>query len=149
MVDDNINVYKIEIDRYIGLPIFFPIFKHFTITGYRFWKKKKRISQIHNYTEYNQQWNVFSVFDPSKCTHTLGSVGTVHSTVDTQEKLQHGHRMKLKDSLVWNTLNYINIYYRTIISPINISIEINYLLSLCNLLYLCKCIDKPRCQLFS
>ncbi len=32
-------------------------------------------------------------------------------------------------SLVWNTLNYINIYYRTIILPINISIEINYLLS--------------------
>ncbi len=30
----------IEIDRYIGLPIFFPIFKHFTIIGYRFCKKK-------------------------------------------------------------------------------------------------------------
>ncbi len=26
----------LEIDRYIGLPIFFPIFKHFTIIGYRF-----------------------------------------------------------------------------------------------------------------
>ncbi len=26
-------------------------------------------------------------------------------------------------------LNYINIYYRTIISPVNISIEINYLFS--------------------
>ncbi len=26
----------------------------------------------------------------------------------------------IQDSLVWNTLNYINIYYRTIISPINI-----------------------------
>ncbi len=25
--------------------------------------------------------------------HTLGAVGTVHSAVDTQEKLQHGHRM--------------------------------------------------------
>ncbi len=32
----------LEIDRYIGLPIFFPIFKHFTIIGYRFWKKKYR-----------------------------------------------------------------------------------------------------------
>ncbi len=30
----------LEIDRYIGLPIFFPIFKHFTIIGYRFCKKK-------------------------------------------------------------------------------------------------------------
>ncbi len=30
----------VETDRYIGLPIFFPIFKHFTIIGYRFCKKK-------------------------------------------------------------------------------------------------------------
>ncbi len=30
---------KKNIYRYIGLPIFFPIFKHFTIVGYRFWKK--------------------------------------------------------------------------------------------------------------
>ncbi len=30
---------RLEIDRYIGLPIFFPIFKHFTIIGYRFCKK--------------------------------------------------------------------------------------------------------------
>ncbi len=29
---------------------------------------------IHNYTEYNQQWNVFSAFNPSKCTHTWSSV---------------------------------------------------------------------------
>ncbi len=28
------------------------------------------ICHIHNYTEYNQQWSVFSVFNPSKCTHT-------------------------------------------------------------------------------
>jgi len=33
---------------------------------------------IHNYTEYNQQWNVFSEFNPSKCTHTLGAVGSRH-----------------------------------------------------------------------
>ncbi len=31
---------ELEIDRYIGLPIFFLIFKHFTIIGYRFWEKK-------------------------------------------------------------------------------------------------------------
>ncbi len=30
------NVAKLEIDRYIGVPIFFPIFKYFTIIGYRF-----------------------------------------------------------------------------------------------------------------
>ncbi len=27
------------------------------------------ICHIHNYTEYNQQWNVFSAFNPSKYTH--------------------------------------------------------------------------------
>ncbi len=27
----------------------------------------------HNYTEYNQQWNVFSASNPSKCTHTWSS----------------------------------------------------------------------------
>ncbi len=31
------------------------------------------ICHIHNYTEYNQQWNVFSEFNPSKCTHTWSS----------------------------------------------------------------------------
>ncbi len=37
---DSQDELKIEIDRYIGLPIFFPIFKHFTIIG--FVKKKDR-----------------------------------------------------------------------------------------------------------
>ncbi len=27
------------------------------------------ICHIHNYTEYNEEWNVFSAFNPSKCTH--------------------------------------------------------------------------------
>ncbi len=31
------------------------------------------ICNIHNYTEYNQQSNVFSAFNPSKCTHTWSS----------------------------------------------------------------------------
>ncbi len=31
------------------------------------------ICRIHNYTEYNQQWNVCSAFNPSKCTHTWSS----------------------------------------------------------------------------
>ncbi len=40
----------VEIDRYIGLPIFSPIFKHFTIIGYRFKKKK---SQLRNAIKYD------------------------------------------------------------------------------------------------
>ncbi len=129
---------RLEIDRYIGLPIFSPIFKHFSIIGYRLWKKKYIYIFFfylsHNYTEYNQQWNVFSVFDPSKCTHTNSSEHT-HTHTHTHTKLRKCSSMAtacnfIQDSLVWNTLNYINIYYRTIISPINISIEIHYLLSL-------------------
>ncbi len=47
---------------------------------------KGRRSHIHNYTEYNQQWNVFSAFNPSKCTHTwssghCGARGTVRGSV--------------------------------------------------------------------
>ncbi len=131
---------ELEIDRYIVLPIFFPIFKHFTIIGYRFWKKTITdifflffISHIHNYTEYNQQWNVFSAFDPSRYTHTWSSPHT-HTWSSGHCSLRRSSSTTtacnfIQDSLVWNMLNYINIYYRTIISPINISIEVNYLLS--------------------
>ncbi len=31
------------------------------------------ICHINNYTEYNEEWNVFSAFNPSKCTHTWSS----------------------------------------------------------------------------
>ncbi len=31
------------------------------------------ICHIHNYTEYNDKWNVFFAFNPSKCTHTWSS----------------------------------------------------------------------------
>ncbi len=31
------------------------------------------ICHIHNYTEYNEEWNVFSAFNPSKSTHTWSS----------------------------------------------------------------------------
>ncbi len=31
------------------------------------------ICHTHNYTEYNEEWNVFSAFNPSKCTHTWSS----------------------------------------------------------------------------
>ncbi len=48
--------FRLEIDRYIGLPIFFPIIKHFTISDIGFVKKKIFFfCDIHNYTEYNQQ----------------------------------------------------------------------------------------------
>ncbi len=29
------------------------------------------IRHIHNYTEYNEEWNVFSAFNPSKCTYSF------------------------------------------------------------------------------
>ncbi len=36
-------------------------------------KKKNFLCHIHNYTEYNQKWNLCSAFNPSKCTHTWSS----------------------------------------------------------------------------
>ncbi len=33
------------------------------------------ICHIHNYTEYNQQWNVFSVFNPNAHTWSRGQSG--------------------------------------------------------------------------
>ncbi len=38
-----------------------------------FLSKVLSIHHIHNYTEYNEEWNVFSAFNPSKCTHTRSS----------------------------------------------------------------------------
>ncbi len=73
---------RLEIDRYIGLPIFFPIFKHFTIIGYRFCKKIISVLIflfIFFYTyiiiqSITSSEILFSTFDPSKYTHTWSSV---------------------------------------------------------------------------
>ncbi len=121
----------IEINLYIGLPIFFPIFRHITIIGYRFWKKMITdiiifflICHIHNYTEYNQQWNVFSEFNPSKHTHssehththththTLGAVGAhTHTHTHTHTHLElwaHTHKWETRDQnmqMSWRPLS--------------------------------------------
>ncbi len=42
---------------------------------------KLRLALFVTYTKYNQQWNVFSAFNPSKCTHTLGAVGSRHCSI--------------------------------------------------------------------
>ncbi len=89
----------LEIDRYIGLPIFFPIFKHFTIIGYRF-KKKKYIYFVFIFL-FVTYTIIQSIISSEMCSlylthpsaHTLGAVGTVYSAVDAQEMLQRGHRM--------------------------------------------------------
>ncbi len=141
------NGKELEIDRYIGLPIF----KHFTIIG--FVKKKKNRFWFFFFTyiiiqSITSSEILFSAFDPSKCAHTWSSGHThTHGAVDTHTHTHtwssghthtHTHTWNsghcslrrssstatacnfIQDSLVWNTLNYINIYYRTIISPINI-----------------------------
>ncbi len=229
----SLSRHRLEIDRYIGWPIFFPIFKHFTIIAYRLWKKTVTdiyiyiyiyiffklvtytIIQIitssemcslhlthssahtpgavdththtpgavdthtHTHTHTHlEQWththtpgavdthtHTWSSGHTHTHTHTPGAVDThTPGAVDTHthtwssghththththlEQWTHTHIWSsghcslrrssstttacnfIQDSLVWNTLNYINIYYRTIILPINISIEINYLLS--------------------
>ncbi len=54
------------------------------------------ICNIHNYTEYNQQWNVFSAFNPSKCTHTWSS-GHTHTHLE-QWTHTHTHLEQWADS---------------------------------------------------
>ncbi len=99
--------FGLEIDRYIGLPIFFPIFKHFTIIGYRFCKKKISVLIFFFFFFFTyiiiqsitSSEILFSAFDPSKCTHTWRSGHThTHTHLEqwalfTQEMLQHNHRM--------------------------------------------------------
>ncbi len=72
----------LEIDRYIGLPIFFLIFKHFTIICYRFFKKKYIGFEFFFFSFFffyiiiqsiTSSEILFSAFDPSKCTHTWSS----------------------------------------------------------------------------
>ncbi len=54
------------------------------------------ICHIHNYTEYNQQWNVFSAFNPSKCTHTVVNTHThTPGAVDTHT---HTHTLGAVDT---------------------------------------------------
>ncbi len=79
----------ISVYRYFSL-----IFKHFTINGYWFKKKKKKkkfflYTIIHRITSSE----ICSLYLTHSSAHTLGAVGTVHSAVDAQEMLQHGHRM--------------------------------------------------------
>ncbi len=69
---------------------------------------------------------MFSVFDPSKYTHTPGAVDTFHSG---EAPARPTHVTFNKIHLFETILFFINLYYRTIISPINISIEMNYLFS--------------------
>ncbi len=49
------------------------IFRHKANPKRSMYKNLSFICHIHNYTEYNLQWNVFSAFHPSKCTHTWSS----------------------------------------------------------------------------
>ncbi len=66
----------IEIDRYIGLPIFFPIFKHFTIIQISVLKKKR---YIYIFFQDITSSEMCSLHLTHPSAHTLGAVGTVHS----------------------------------------------------------------------
>ncbi len=59
------------------------------------------ICHIHNYTEYKLQWNVFSTFNPSKCTHTLGAVGS--QSCGAREHWGFGDLLKGLTSVVDNS----------------------------------------------
>ncbi len=110
--------------------IFFPIFKHFTIIGYNFFFY---ICPAIIQSITSSEMCSLHLTHPSA--HTPGAVDThTHTWSSGHCSLRRSSSTTtacnfIQDSLVWNTLNYINIYYRTIISPINISIEMNYLFS--------------------
>ncbi len=78
----------LEIDLYIGLPIF----KHFTIIGYQFCKKNNN-NFTYTIIQSITSSEMCSLHLTHPSAHTLGAVGTVHSAFDAQEMLQHGHRM--------------------------------------------------------
>ncbi len=80
----------LEIDQYIGLPIFSPIFKHFTIIGYRFWKKRY-ISFFFFFLFFVTYTIIQSITSSEMCSLYLTHLE--QWTLFTQEKLQHGHRM--------------------------------------------------------
>ncbi len=69
---------NLEIDRYIGLPIFFPIFKHFTLIGYRF-PKKITIWLSHTIIQSITSSEMCSRYLTHPSAHTRGAVDTVHS----------------------------------------------------------------------
>ncbi len=75
--ETTVSISCLEIDRYIGLPIFFPIFKHFTIIGYRF--KKKNVFVTYTIIQSITSSEMCSLDLTHPSAHTLGAVGTVHS----------------------------------------------------------------------
>ncbi len=106
----------LEIDRYISLPIFcrYLSILHFLHLSYTIIPAVKCVLciwhiQVHTHLE---QW-----------THTHTHT---HTWSSGQCSLRRSSSTNtacnfIQDSLsLWNTLHYINIYYRTIISPINI-----------------------------
>ncbi len=117
-----VSYFLLEIDRYLSI---------FTIIGYRFCKKNKTFFLL--FVTYTI---IQSITSSEMCslyfTHTWSSG---HCSLRRSSSTTTACNF-IQDSLVWNTLNYINIYYRTIISPINISI--NTSLSKCIINYLRK-----------
>ncbi len=82
------------------------IFKHmtntssnnnFTIIGYRFCNfflnNIKFLFVTYTIIQNITSSEMCSLHLTHPSAHTLGAVGTVHSAVDAQEMLQHGHRM--------------------------------------------------------
>ncbi len=87
------SMFTLEIDRYIGLPIFFLIFKHFTIIGYRFWKNRFFVTYTIIQSITRSEMCSLHLTHPRAHTHTLYTHTHTPGAVFTQEKLQHNHCM--------------------------------------------------------
>ncbi len=100
----------LEIDRYIGLPIFFPIFKHFTIIGYRFWKKKISVLNFFFFffffffftyiiIQSLTSSEICSLHLTHPSVHTPGAVGTHTHTHTHLEQWAHTHTLGAVDTV--------------------------------------------------
>jgi len=74
----NVLALWVEIDRYIGLPIFFQIFKHFTLIRYRFWKTTFFLV-TYTIIQSITSSEMFSLYLTHPSAHKPGAVDTVHS----------------------------------------------------------------------
>ncbi len=85
--ETTVSISFLEIDRYIGLPIFFPIFKQFYHNRLSV-KKKKNVFVTYTIIQSITSSEMCSLDLTHPSAHTLGAVGTVHLG-----ELQHDHRM--------------------------------------------------------
>ncbi len=112
-----IHKIRLEIDRYIGLPIFFPIFKHFTIIGYRFWNRFVFVTYTLIQIITSSEMSSLYLTHPS--THTQSSE---HTHTHTHTPYTHTHTHTVHSHTVVNTHTHTHRFCISVIGYINVHI---------------------------